>query len=212
MNLANKVTASRLVFAPAFFVIYLLPRFFPSVFAIEQAPSAISDVLFTNIFWLMIVVWVLFIVVEITDLLDGMIARKRGEISNFGKLFDPFADTLTQVTLFFCFVIDGILPPILFLAMLYREFSVLFVRNLMLKKGVAIGARMGGKIKTVFYITAAGLALLAASVQRLGLADELFRAITVAASVVFGISVLIAIISLFDYVSVYRKASGDSES
>ena len=204
MTLANKVTASRLIVAPIFFVIYLLPRFFPSVFAVS--PYGEGDALFIGAPWTVFVLWFLFIGSELTDLLDGMIARRRGEISDFGKFFDPFADTLTQVTYFFCFVIDGILSPVLFLAVLYREISILFIRNLMMKKGIAMGARIGGKIKTVTYIVAGGLALLASSVQRLGMDGEFFRIFALAASVVFGISVVIAIFSLFDYISVYRKA------
>jgi len=209
MALANKVTASRLVVAPVFFVIYLLPRFFPSTFALT--PPYGEPVLFSGAFWTVIILWFLFIGSEITDMLDGMIARRRGEISDFGKFFDPFADTLTQVTYFFCFVIDGILPPVLFLAVLYREFSILFIRNLMLRKGIAMGARMGGKIKTVIYIVAAGLALLASSVQRLGMSDEIFRIFVMAASAVFALSVIVAIFSFFDYISVYRKAVASKE-
>jgi len=201
MTLANKITASRLVLAPVFFIIYLLPRFFSPTLPFGEgnwfSPSAL---------WIVIVLWILFVVSEVTDLLDGMVARKRGETSDFGKFFDPFADTLTQVTFFFCFVIDGILPPILFLAVLYREFSILFVRNLMLRKGIAMGARMGGKIKTVTYVFAAGLALLASSLQRLGVGGDFYHVVVVAASLVFAASVLVAIISFFDYISVYRKA------
>ena len=193
MNLADKVTSSRLVLAPVFFIIYLLPNFFPSVFAAD--PS-----------WTVPVLWVLFIVSEISDLLDGIIARKRGEMTDFGKLFDPFADTLTQITYFFCFVIDGILPPLLFLAVLYREFSILFIRNLMLRKGATLGARLIGKIKTNIYILAGGLALLASSVIRLGLGENIYRTLTIAATAVFIISVIAAIISFFDYIRVYRKA------
>ena len=192
--MADKVTASRLVLAPVFFVIYLSHRFFPSVFAASL--------------WTVPVLWGIFVLSELTDLLDGMIARKRGEVSDFGKFFDPFADTLTQLTYFFCFAIDGLLPPVLFLAVLYREFSILFIRNLMLKKGIAMGARMGGKIKTVTYVLAGGIALLASSVQRLGMGAELYNTLAAAAAVVFGISVLIAIVSFFDYVSVYRKTNG----
>jgi len=206
--LANKVTASRLVVAPIFFVIYLLPRFFPSTFAADP-PSGEGGVLFTSAFWTVLVLWILFVGSEITDMLDGMIARRRGEMSDFGKFFDPFADTLTQVTYFFCFVIDGILSPVLFLAVLYREFSILFIRNLMLKKGIAMGARIGGKVKTVTYVLAAGLALMASSVQRLGMSGEIYRIFVTAAAVVFAISVIVAIISFFDYVSVYRKAAGN---
>jgi len=191
MTLADRITSVRLFLAPVFFVIYLLPRFFPSVFT-EPA-------------WTVPVLWILFLGSEFTDMLDGFIARKRGEVSDFGKLYDPFADTLTQLTYFLCFVIDGILPALLFLAVIYREFSILLVRNLMLKKGVAMGARMGGKIKTVSYIAAAGLALVVSSLIRLGIGADFYRILTIAAGVVFGVSVIFAVISFFDYVSVYRK-------
>ncbi|MCL2234037.1 MAG: CDP-diacylglycerol--glycerol-3-phosphate 3-phosphatidyltransferase [Treponema sp.] len=205
MTLANKFTASRLVLAPVFLIIYLLPRFFPSVF--EAPPFDWALPFHIGALWVVLILWILFIASEVTDLLDGIVARKRGEISDFGKLFDPFADTLTQVTYFFCFVIDGILPPFLFLAVLYREFSILFIRNLMLRKGIAMGARTGGKIKTVAYVLAAGFALLAASIQRLGIGGDIYQVFIIIASVVFGISVLIAIISFFDYVSIYRNTS-----
>ena len=205
MNLANKVTSARLVLAPVFFVVYLLHRFFPSTFAAVSASGAESQVL-VGLSWTVPVLWILFIVSEITDMLDGMIARKLGEISDFGKLYDPFADTLTQITYFFCFVIDGIFPPFLFLAVLYREFSVLFVRNQMLAKGITMGARMGGKIKTVTYVLAGALALMASSVTRLGWGGGLYRGFTLAAVAVFIVSVIIAIVSFFDYIRIYIKA------
>ena len=205
MTLADKVTASRLVLSPVFFVIYLLPRFFPSIFA-AQPPSGELNSLFVGAPWTVPVLWILFVGSEITDMLDGMIARKRGEVSDFGKFFDPFADTLTQVTYFFCFVIDGILPPFLFLAVLYREFSILFIRNLMLKKGITLGARIGGKIKTVTYVLAGGLALLVSSMVRLGIGGTFYRGLTIAAEGVFMVSVIFAVVSFFDYVSVYNKA------
>ena len=190
MTLADKITSSRLVLAPLFFIIYILPRFFPSVF------SAV---------WTVPVLWVLFLVSEITDMLDGMAARKRGEVSDFGKLYDPFADTLTQITFFFCFVIDGVLPPLLFLVVLYREFSILFIRNLMLKKGITLGARMSGKVKTVAYIIAVGFALLASSIARLDLSVELYLWAVMAAKVVFAISVVIAVVSFIDYFTIFLK-------
>ena len=204
MTLADKVTSTRLIIAPIFFIVYLLPRFFPSLFAVT-AVSGEGSSLFIGAPWTVPVLWVLFVGSEITDMLDGMIARKRGELSDFGKLFDPFADTLTQITFFFCFVIDGILPAILFLAVLYREFSILFIRNLMLKKGVTLGARIGGKIKTVTYILAGALALLASSLVRLGSTGLVYRGLAMAASAVFIISVIISIVSLLDYLSVYNK-------
>ena len=200
MTVADKVTSVRLVLAPLFFIIYLLPYFFPETFLVN------------GVSWTVPVLWVLFISSEITDMLDGLIARKRGEESEFGKLYDPFADTLTQITYFFCFVIDGILPPFLFLAVLYREFSILFVRNRMLKKGVVMGARIGGKIKTVTYIMAGGLALLASSVVRLGMSKGLYRILTMAAGAVFIVSVIIAVVSFLDYVFVCIKTPSSNDA
>jgi len=199
MTLADKVTSVRLVLAPAFFVVYLLPEIITSFFSL-QAVDPVGGAA-----WSVPVLWAIFVISEITDMLDGMIARKRAEVSDFGKLFDPFADTLTQVSYFLCFIIDGILPPLLFLAVLYREFSMLFVRNLMLKKGITQGARPGGKIKTVTYILAGALALLAASAARLGFDGELYRWLVISARAVFGLSVVMSIVSFLDYVTVYRK-------
>jgi CDP-diacylglycerol--glycerol-3-phosphate 3-phosphatidyltransferase len=192
MNLADKITSLRIVLAPFFFGIYLLPSFFPARFAGGAQ-------------WIVPVLWFLFIVSEITDLIDGKVARKRNEVSDFGKFYDPFADTLVQLTYFLCFVMDGILPAVLYLVVLYREFSILFIRNLMLKKGVAMGARKGGKIKTAAYVSAGALALASSSAVRLGLDPRAGYWLGRAAVAVFAFSVFAAILSLGDYISVYRK-------
>jgi CDP-diacylglycerol--glycerol-3-phosphate 3-phosphatidyltransferase len=193
MTVADKVTSLRLILAPIFFVVYLLPTFVPNW------PPAAGP-------WTIPVLWALFVVSEITDMIDGQVARRSNQVSDFGKLYDPFADTLTQLTYFLCFVIDGILPAALYLIVIYREFSILFVRNLMLKKGIAMGARITGKIKTVTYILAAGLALLATSLPRLGTGQDLFPGLKIAAQVVFLVSVALSVLSFLDYISVYRKA------
>ncbi|MDR0302231.1 MAG: CDP-diacylglycerol--glycerol-3-phosphate 3-phosphatidyltransferase [Treponema sp.] len=195
MSLANKITFSRIILAPVFFIVFLLP---------------VKDV------WTVPVLWFIFIVAELTDMLDGMAARKQNEVSDFGKLFDPFADTLMQLTCFFCFVIDGIFPAVLFLLVIYREFSILFIRNLMLKRGITLGARMSGKIKTVFYIFAGGAALLTDSLQRLAVFIEdhlprfavfvdhlpLFKTGTL---IIFIISVVISIVSFIDYMMIFKN-------
>jgi CDP-diacylglycerol--glycerol-3-phosphate 3-phosphatidyltransferase len=193
MTLADKLTLTRVILSPVFFTVYLLPSFFPAWFSGGSG-------------WTVPLLWVIFIGCEITDMLDGMAARKRNETSDFGRLFDPFADTLMQITCFLCFVIDGIFPAALFLLVLYREFSILFVRNLMLKKGVALGARLGGKIKTVTYIIAGGAALLTVSLQRLAVLNSLYPYFKTSARIIFLISVIFSLVSFFDYVLVYRKA------
>jgi CDP-diacylglycerol--glycerol-3-phosphate 3-phosphatidyltransferase len=198
MTLADKVTASRLVLAPVFFIIYLLPVTLP--FWFSGNPS-----------WTVPVLWALFIIAELTDMIDGQVARRRKEVSDFGKFFDPFADTLVQLTFFLCFVIDGILPVILYLVVVYREFGMLFIRNLMLKKGIVMGARMGGKIKTVTYIIAGIACLMASSVQRLGMEVSLFTILYTIGRIFFALSVLISIISFADYISVYRRSNKEAK-
>ena len=195
MSLANKLTIFRIILAPVFFIIYLLPVFFPSWGSAWTVPIIIF----------------IFIISEITDLLDGMAARKLNEVSDFGKLFDPFADTIMQITCFLCFVIDGIFPVILFLLIVYREFSILFLRNLLLRKGIIMGARMSGKIKTVSYVVAGGAALLIASIQRLSIFEFLLPYfefllpyIIIGANIIFIISVIISIVSFIDYLLVFK--------
>ncbi|MDR2661995.1 MAG: CDP-diacylglycerol--glycerol-3-phosphate 3-phosphatidyltransferase [Treponema sp.] len=205
MTLADKVTTLRIILAPVFFLLYNLHKLVPPLFS---SPSAVL--------WLVPVLWIIFIGAELTDMLDGMIARRRGEVSDFGKLYDPFADTIIQISMFFCFVWDGLLPVIPFLLILYREFAILFVRNLMLRRGIALGARMGGKIKTVTYIAAGTLALAASSLQRLsGIGDSWVRwynrfylLCARAAALIFIIAVVLALVSFGDYVKVYRRGRG----
>jgi CDP-diacylglycerol--glycerol-3-phosphate 3-phosphatidyltransferase len=194
MTLANKITTLRLILAPLFFIIYFLPDF--PAFRLKNAGP-----------WTIPALWTLFIIAELTDMFDGMAARKRGEVGDFGKLYDPFADTLMQITLFLCFTIDKIFPleaAALFLLILYREFGIQFIRNLMLRKGVAMGARIGGKVKTVSYIAAAALTLLAVSFQRLGIEGP-YIAVKTSALAVFCFSALISVISFADYFFVYKK-------
>jgi len=190
MTSADKITSIRLILAPIFFIVYFLPLWFPVLGSVWSVP----------------VLWVIFIIAELTDLFDGLVARSRNEVSDFGKLFDPFSDTLVRITYFLCFVVDGILPAILLMIVLYREFGILFLRTLMMKLGIAMGARSGGKIKAVTYMIAGVLALIASSIQRLSLEDSLFIIVKVAAIVVFAISVIISLSSFADYYRVYKNA------
>jgi len=199
MNLANKLTLFRVILSPVFFVIYLSPRFFPSLFTDGSG-------------WTVPILWIIFIVSETTDFFDGLAARKLNLTSDFGKLFDPFADTLYQLTCFLCFVIEGLFPATLFLLVIYREYGILFLRNLMLKKGVTLGARLGGKIKTVSYIIALSAALLLISLERLEIFEFLVPYFKTGTLVVFIISVIIAIISFFDYLYVYHKTVKNQEN
>jgi CDP-diacylglycerol--glycerol-3-phosphate 3-phosphatidyltransferase len=189
MNLADRLTLSRIILAPVFFVLYMLLMRFGGQCAA----------------WIVPLLWVIAVVAELTDMFDGMAARRMNQASDFGRLFDPFADTLMQITCFLCFVIDGIFPAVLFLVVLYREFGILFIRNLMLKKGVVMGARVSGKLKTVTYIAAAAAAFFYASLKYLAVLEAVQPVMLLVARIVFAVSALISVVSFFDYLAVYRK-------
>jgi CDP-diacylglycerol--glycerol-3-phosphate 3-phosphatidyltransferase len=175
--------------------VYLLPEMaLPSWFPVDPH-------------WVVPLLWIIFVISEITDLIDGKIARSRKEVSDFGKLFDPFADVLVRITYFLCFVVNGILSAPLFLIVLYREFGIQFLRNLMLKKGVTMGARKGGKLKAFAYMLAGALALLTTSMEWLGVDEALVSQVRCGARVIFLISVLISVVSFADYYIVYHKTA-----
>jgi phosphatidylglycerophosphate synthase len=73
-----------------------------------------------------------------------------------------------------------------------------------------MGARISGKIKTVTYVIAGAIALLYASLCRLGAAESVQSVIKTAAIAVFGVSVLFSVVSFFDYLSVYKAAGKKS--
>jgi CDP-diacylglycerol--glycerol-3-phosphate 3-phosphatidyltransferase len=195
MNLADRLTLFRIILAPLFFAVYLLSAPFTDKAA-----------------WIIPALWVIFVISELTDMFDGMAARHFKQTSDFGKLFDPFADTLMQMTCFLCFVIDGIFPAALFLVVLYREFGILFVRNLMLRKGIAMGARISGKIKTVSYIAAITTALLYTSLARLGIFETVQPLVKTIAVIVFSTSVFFSLLSFFDYIRVYMVSVKDEKN
>jgi CDP-diacylglycerol--glycerol-3-phosphate 3-phosphatidyltransferase len=100
----------------------------------------------------------LLIICECSDVFDGMLARKRNQVSDLGKVLDPMADSVTHISLFLTFTQGFVqLPLMLVLVFLYRDFFVTTLRTLCALRGVALAARFSGKMKTILQ---AGVALL----------------------------------------------------
>lgn len=109
----------------------------------------------------MIIAGVIFVIAMLTDLFDGLIARKYNAISDLGKVLDPFADKLLILgTLISFFLLDSagyeflenpeqqiMLVPILII--IIREVFVTVMRSIAQKKGVYVAANIWGKAKTV---------------------------------------------------------------
>ena len=97
----------------------------------------------------------------ITDVADGIIARKLNMVSDFGKAFDPIADKLTQVAMMFCLVTRFpwmILPLVL---MVIKELFTGITGLLTIRKtGKVEGAVRHGKVTTVLLYTMMGIHLV----------------------------------------------------
>lgn len=200
MNLANKITFSRMLSAPLFFVLFCLPLW------LKQPPGL-------SLFNIVIIVLLclVFILAEISDLLDGMVARKMQLVGDVGKLLDPFADVINIMSYFLCFLFAGILPVWLFIIFMYREYSILFIRILMIKKGIVLQARKGGKIKAWFYAIASIAALLYFFIQQLALFDRtMLETGQIVLIVIFALSAAASLLSFADYLRLFLKAYKDT--
>lgn len=134
MNTPNKLTVARVVLIP-FTVALLL-----------YAPTG------GWLFWLLS--GLIYGAAAITDALDGSIARKRGLVTDFGKLMDPVADKLLVTSVFICFVALDICSPWVLIIILAREFLVTSVRMVSSSRGIVIPANNWGKAKTITQMTA----------------------------------------------------------
>jgi CDP-diacylglycerol---glycerol-3-phosphate 3-phosphatidyltransferase len=194
MTLADRITFSRIVLAPLLFVSYYAPTWFGAA----MLPS-------------IVITWILFLIIELSDFFDGKAARERNEVKPFGKLFDPFADVIARMTYFVCFAFDGIMPLWAFLVIMCREYSILFIRMLVLQKGIAMGARFGGKLKAGLYMLAGMASLIYVTQTRIGVFPAVEGITRNASFVLYVAATLVSVVSFLDYWILYRKTVNASD-
>jgi len=100
------------------------------------------------------------ILIEFSDAIDGTIARKKNEVTSFGKIFDPVCDSISRQTIFCTFMYVGIIPLWMFLIFLYRDALMSFIRIMCAINGAVIAAKLSGKLKAVFQAIGTFLVLL----------------------------------------------------
>ncbi len=189
MNIPNKLTVLRLVMVPVFFIAFCLPQWF------GEGASVFSVILML----------ICYVIAELSDLLDGKIARKYNLVTDLGKVMDPFADTLSHLTYFACFYGMGIMPAAAFIIIMWREFSISFLRMLMMGKGKAVAANIWGKSKTVLYalVSILSIAYVVASHFVPGSWQDIYSLVL---TVLFYLAALASLLSFTTYLSAILKS------
>ncbi len=127
LNLPNIITIARIVITPVFLAVILMD-------------SLQHRFLFACI---------IFSIASISDAVDGHLARKYNQITNFGKFLDPIADKVLTTSALLAFMSMGLCNIWIVMVILTREFAIASVRMIAAAGGVVIPANTWGKIKTI---------------------------------------------------------------
>lgn len=158
--------------------------------------------------WLIEIEWfgwglVLFLIAAITDALDGYIARLLKQESAFGRQLDPMVDKLliAAVLIYLVAVPGSGVAPWMATVIVARELVIQWLRSMMEGKGVAFGAKMAGKLKTVIQCAA-----IVASLLGLALGPDPAAWILISRDVLLWGAVLLTISSAVEYFMVAAPA------
>ena len=140
MNLANFITAIRIFLGPVFIYCFL-----------AESPT------------FKIAAFVIIIVSEISDIMDGYLARKYQAVTTVGKLLDPLADSIFRFSVFLAFLVSGYAQIWMVAIIFYRDSVVSWIRAVAASRNKIVSARTSGKIKAwVQGIAAVAIVALAA--------------------------------------------------
>ena len=128
MTTASKITLVRVAMIPVYMVFMYLSAGEPGL-------------------WMWLALGV-FILASLTDYVDGQIARKCNQVSDFGKFLDPLADKLLTIAAMTMFCEWGAFPAWALMIVLTREFAVTGLRLVAVGNGTVIAAGWSGKVKT----------------------------------------------------------------
>lgn len=131
----------------------------------------------------------LFIAASLTDLLDGHLARKNNQITNFGKFMDPLADKTLVCAVLVALIEWGLVPAWAVILILTREFAISGVRLIASERGVVLVASRIAKFKTNVQM----IWVIALMLQP---GWSFWRSFT---DVLMGASVLLTLVSFVDY-------------
>jgi CDP-diacylglycerol--glycerol-3-phosphate 3-phosphatidyltransferase len=181
VNIAHYFTFSRVFLIPFFPLVYLHPDWFGLSF--KMVPYVLLLIL---------------LFCEISDLMDGFLARKKKLVSDLGKIIDPMADAITHISVFLTFTQGAIGAPLLIVfVLLYREMVISALRTLCALKGFALAAKRSGKIKAVFQAVVSFLIVLMLIPYSLGKISLAF--LQRASLVLLSLAAVYSVLSAVDY-------------
>ena len=137
LNLPNFITLTRILLIPVFVVLFATPT--PN--------RSISAAL-------------VFLVAAVTDLLDGYLARRNGQVTTLGKLLDPIADKLLVLSALILLVNIDRVSALVAILIIAREVAVTGVRAIAAGEGMVIAAETTGKYKMALQVVAIVLLIL----------------------------------------------------
>lgn len=144
MNIANKITLSR-IFMSIFIIIILLFPF--ELIGIDMPRYLFNGNIYMDFRYLL--AGVLFVIASLTDFLDGYIARKYNIVTDFGKMIDAISDKLLTNSVLVILACDGMISSIVAVIIIGRDIIVDSIKMVMGNSGRAVGAIKIAKVKTV---------------------------------------------------------------
>lgn len=144
-KLPNRLTNLRLIFSGIIIIMLLFPF---NMLGINFKKYLVENLVIVDI--KMIIVGVLFILSCITDFLDGYLARKYNNISDYGKLMDPIADKISVNSILIILTAYGYIHAIIPVIIITRDIVVDALRMMAATNGSVEAAKFTGKFKTAF--------------------------------------------------------------
>lgn len=154
MNLANKITISRVVLAIVIMIVLLFP--FESL-NIDLPSFIVGGKVFVEVKY--IVAGALFIIASITDFLDGYVARKYNIVTDFGKMVDAISDKMLTNSLLVILASAGMISTVVAVIIIVRDFAVDSMKMIVGNKGHAVAAIFTAKCKTASLMVGLAFAL-----------------------------------------------------
>jgi len=181
LNLPNKLTLARIIITPVFLAVIMWEGL--------EHRYLIADIIF--------------VIASITDAVDGHLARKYNEITNFGKLLDPIADKILTTAALLAFLQLGLCNVWIVMIVLTREFAVSSIRMISAANGTVIPANIFGKIKTASQMVFTIIIMLLCEWGEYN--DNILLVTASVSSILLWITAVLALISGIIYINDSRK-------